>query len=61
MVKITFEQMPQALQTMQASINELNTKIEQLQANQPINEPPITGGCFTGPVVNQQTNRNRHA
>lgn len=43
MVKITFEQMPQALQTMQASINELNTKIEQLQANQPINEPPITG------------------
>ncbi|OJU26845.1 MAG: hypothetical protein BGN92_07160 [Sphingobacteriales bacterium 41-5] len=43
MSTITFEQMPQALQTMLACINELTKKVEQLQASQPINESPITG------------------
>lgn len=43
MQTITFEQMPQALQMMQATINTLNEKIDRLEASQPVNEPPITG------------------
>lgn len=41
MQTISFEQMPQALQKMQATIEELNTKLDRLEANQPVNEPPI--------------------
>lgn len=43
MQTISFEQMPQALVKMQATIEDLNTKIDRLEANQPINENPITG------------------
>ena len=40
---MTLEQMPQAIQKLQATIEDLNAKIDRLEASQPINEPPITG------------------
>ncbi len=38
---ITFEKMPETLEQLQATINNLCLEVKQLRAQQPINEPPI--------------------
>lgn len=40
---ITFEKIPAALQEMQTLLFELKNELQEIRANQPINETPITG------------------
>lgn len=37
----TFEQMPAAIEQLQASITTLYDEVKQLRKHQPVNEPPI--------------------